>query len=113
MGALFKIAAALAVLTALLPATASAAYPGSPGKIAFERDGQVWTMNANGTGAVQLTNAADPSTQPKWSPDGTRIAYTREIDADHSEVRVMNANGTGDALVYGANQSFGPTWSPG
>ena len=46
-------------------------------KIAFtsDRDGdfEIWVMNANGTGAVQLThNSGYNDYNPAWSPDGTR-----------------------------------------
>ena len=42
------------------------------------RDGnfEIYTMNADGTGATRLTNNAADDTQPAWSPDGTRIAFT-------------------------------------
>src|SRR5688500_6242658 len=111
MGEFGKIATAAMLLVALLAGSASAAYPGTNGKIAFERDGQIWTINADGTGAVQLTSAAEASTEPQWSPDGSKIAYTSGTAAQR-EVRVMNADGTGDALVEGDNSASSPTWSP-
>ena len=84
---------------------AYAAYPGENGKLAFTRDGQVWTMNADGTGAVHLTHAGGAAGEPEWSPDGARIAYT----SDGSSVRVMNADGSGDAPVAAG---YSPTWFP-
>ena len=45
---------------------------------AYARGGQIWVMNADGTGCSQLTaspnrrNAEDPT----WSPDGTKILFT-------------------------------------
>ena len=102
--------ACLAVAALASPATAEAAYPGSNGKIAFSRDGQIWRMNADGTGPVQLTSAAAPSSEPEWSPDGAMIAYTRGTGANR-EVRVMNADGSADAQVAGP-QTYSPTWSP-
>jgi Tol biopolymer transport system component len=104
-----------AVITALLalPVAAQAAYPGGNGKVAFARAGQIWTINPNGSGATQLTTGASPSTEPEWSPDGTRIAYTRTTGGLR-ELRVMNGDGTGDHHVYGpgAQGAFSPTWSP-
>jgi Tol biopolymer transport system component len=106
-----RIATCALVLAALVvPASAHAAYPGANGKIAFSRDGQIWTMNADGTGETQLTSALSPSTEPEWSPDGTRIAYTRGTGQSR-EVRVMNANGTGDARVT-APWTYSPSWEP-
>jgi hypothetical protein len=109
MGASAKIAVAVVALATLLPASALAAYPGSNGKIAFERDGQIWTMNSDGTGEVQLTSASDPSTEPQWSPNGQRIVYRRTVGFE-PEVRVMNADGSGDVQVR--PDSGSPTWSP-
>ena len=51
-----KIAiAALIGAVVALPGAAHAAYPGANGKIAFERAGQIWTINPDGTGETQLT----------------------------------------------------------
>ena len=104
---------ALLVALASVPSPADAAYPGSNGKVAFVRANQIWTVNADGTGEIQLTSAAAPSFDPQWSPNGTRILYTRG-SIDGPEVRVMNANGTGDTQVSPPVQSgtVSPTWSP-
>jgi plastocyanin len=36
----------------------------------------IWAMNADGTGATQLTDTGADQF-PEWSPDGTKIAFTR------------------------------------
>ena len=44
----------------------------------FDSGGQLWYFSlATGT-AVQATSSPDPSGDPKFSPDGTRIAYVRK-----------------------------------
>jgi WD40-like Beta Propeller Repeat len=110
---------AVAVVVLALPASASAAYPGSNGKIAFVRDNQIWTIDANGAGEAQLTSDPAPSTEPEWSPDGKKILYTRIISCGmpctHREVRVINADGSGDTHVFGGPpepDAYSPTWSP-
>jgi hypothetical protein len=87
---------------------ARAAYPGQNGKLAFVRDGQIWTMNPDGTGEAQLTSGVEPASEPEWSPDGARILYARETDSG-PEVRVMNADGSSDSPVAAG---YSPTWFP-
>jgi len=72
---------------------------------------QVWTMNIDGTDAVQLTSGDDFSVHPDWSPDGTRIAFTRGSQAN--TVWVMNADGSNQTQISppGIWASF-PSWSP-
>jgi len=82
---------------ALLSAPAEAAFPGSNGKIVFRtnRDGnaEIYTMNADGTGRVNLTRNPAEDVDPRWSPDGTRIAFAS--DRTHIfQIYTMNADGT-------------------
>jgi len=44
--------------------------------IAFHEDGAIWVMNADGSGPRRLTHGCCAFT-PRWSPDGSKIAYTR------------------------------------
>ncbi len=69
----------LAVLSILLlaPATGDAAFPGANGKIAFERGGDIWTMEPDGTGQVNLDEhrrgRAQSSLVPGRQPDRVRL----------------------------------------
>lgn len=56
-----------------------AAYQWSPDSkhLLFDAQGQLWYYDlGTGTG-VQLTSSPDPSGDPKFSPDGKRLAYVR------------------------------------
>jgi Tol biopolymer transport system component len=58
----------------------------------------IYVMNADGSGIVQLTDGAPYfDTAPAWSPDGTLIAFSREIGGDHyvtGDIYVMRVDGT-------------------
>lgn len=49
-------------------------------KIAFLRDGQVWSMNPDGTDRKQLSHSAIDIEGFKFSPDGTKIILIKSID---------------------------------
>src|SRR5436309_1473813 len=86
---LFLVAACFVFVAA----PAQAAFPGKNGKIAFSYEGatlSVYTMNPDGTNNTALTSGADPA----WSPDGTKIVFSRNVDCcRNSEIYVMDADG--------------------
>ena len=69
----------------------------------------IWVMNADGTGVIQLTNNPQLEQHPVWSPNGQKIAFERG-----SDVWVMDANGANALnLTNGAGTlNRWPTWSP-
>ena len=97
---------------ALAPA-AHATFPGANGKIAFVRSGDIWTMNADGTGQVNLTNDAAVQGSPAWSPDGNKIAYDQAGPNSSFTLWTMLADGSNRTqanVVF--NQMVDPAWSP-
>lgn len=50
-------------------------------------------MNADGTGLTNLTNNGANNLDPAWSPDGTKIAFSSNVDGNN-EIFVMKANGS-------------------
>ncbi len=110
----------VAIIVLGLPVSADAAFPGQNGKIAFSsnRDGnaEIYSMNPDGSGIARLTNHPAPDRHPRWSPDGTMIAFSRG-----EAVYTMNADGTAQneiaVTIAGqgaslANSGTVPTWSP-
>jgi dipeptidase D len=97
----------------------SIAGPWSPDgtRIAYTTFGlttsDIWVMNADGSGQVNLTNTPDVDEGfPAWSPDGTHIAYTTRRDGNN-EIYVMRADGTNPARwTDNPADDFAPTWSP-
>lgn len=87
------------------------------GRIAFQsyRDGDadIYVMDANGSGVVQLTENDKLDWFPSWSPDGEHIAFASERDGDHAEIYVMKADGTGiERLTDDEQSNIQPVWSP-
>ena len=57
-----------------------AAYVWSPDskQLLFDSQGQLWLYNVDNGTAVQFTSAPEPSQDPKFSPDGSHLAYVRK-----------------------------------
>jgi ABC-type oligopeptide transport system substrate-binding subunit/Tol biopolymer transport system component len=67
---------------------------------------QLWTMNLDGTGASQLTNAPSSITHPRYSPDGNKIVYSRG-----NLLYVAKIDGTNETLVAPGGLDSAPDWS--
>ena len=94
------------------------------GKIAFISDraghGDVWTMNADGSDPLNLTQGRDCAS-PAWSPDGTQIAYIAGgeiwlVDADGSNPQQVTDDAVDKARLWWSEDGRSiyyvavPTW---
>jgi WD40 repeat protein len=71
----------------------------------------LWKMRADGQSPVRLTNTGPIESYPDWSPDGSRIVYSRE-DGD-TEIWVMRADGSNQTqLTDNSAADICPRWSP-
>jgi dipeptidyl-peptidase-4 len=57
-----------------------AAYLWAPDsqKLLFDSQGQLWLFSLDSSTAVQITSGSEGTVDPKFSPDGSRIAYVRK-----------------------------------
>jgi len=103
---------------------AKAAFPGTNGRIAFEgyrvfenttEAPEVITVSPDGTGMKQLTHASR-SSDPNFSPDGTKIAYSGTLNVSdlHEDIYVMARSGKGKKALTDTDDrsEWGPAWSP-
>ena len=108
---LLSVAVLSMALVAGSRADARTLLAANEGKIGFvsDRDSfntEIYVMNADGSGQTRLTRDAFAQ-DPTWSPDGTRIAFTK---ADFFIV-VMNADGSGQTRLN-SDSSDDLAWSP-
>ena len=76
-------------------------------------NGEVYAMDADGSGPRNLTQHPAKDVRPAWSPNGRRIAFVSRRDGN-AEVYVMNADGSGKRNLTRdrASDDDYPTWSP-
>ena len=64
------------------------------------------------TKVTNLTGTTVDEIEPKWSPDGSRIAYTVDDNSGVTRIFVMNADGTGLTRITDAPPAeYRPRWS--
>jgi TolB protein len=133
------LVACMAALVAASVKPADAAFPAENGAIAFVRGSegtteQIWRMRPDGTRQRMLyerplfttpdenstiVNPIRMESDPAWSPDGTKIAFTQEVvkgddyDETYNDLFLMDPDGSN--LVNLTNDGIydhGPSWYP-
>ncbi|MCI0416499.1 protein kinase [bacterium] len=76
------------------------------------RGGQsdIWVSLISGGNLVRITNDPNLESQPRWSPDGSRIAYSRLNDSGLWDIWIVSALGGTPRKIL--NNAAEVTWSP-
>jgi len=83
--------------------------PESGGNVGY---GDVYVMNADGSGKTKLTKSPDDELDPSWAPDGTKIAFSSDRDYDY-DIYIMDADGSDVAQVTNLPwDDYSPDWQP-
>ncbi len=100
------------VAAASVPAAARAAEEASTtgleGHFVFQvaSGGDIYTVNADGSDLTRLTTGMDPD----WSPDGSQVTLSRW--SEPWGIYTINADGSGEKLLFSSNVARAPVWSP-
>ena len=82
-------------------------------RIAFDLLGDIYTMPIGGGEATAIAEGMPWEMQPRWSPDGSKIAFTSDRGGGDN-IWIMNADGSDKQPV--TKEDFrllnNPTWSP-
>ncbi len=101
-------------VSALAAMPAYGTRPGKNGQIVFQKaGGRLWLVNSDGSGLTKLTTTKGhlDDGDPDWSPDGSKIAFTRCQRI--CQIWRINANGTGLGLLGLPGLDRGqPSYSP-
>jgi len=115
-GADVPAAISIAPTNASEPTVTQVALGVFEGTIAFRSNrtgnNEIYLMNGDGSGLINLTNDSSDDDLPAWSPDGTRIAFCTTRDGSY-EIYSMNADGSGPTnLSRNPLEDCGSSWSP-
>ncbi len=73
----------------------------------------VLAVAADGAGTTNLTRSDEQEYEAAWSPDGTRIAFTRASEDGEKDLYAMNSDGSGQARLPSTDlHELRPAWSP-
>jgi Tol biopolymer transport system component len=74
----------------------------------------IWVVPADGSApARRFTSGGGKDSTPRWSPDGTRLAFLSDRDGGKAQVYVLNVTGGEARQLSPMPEGAGaPVWSP-
>jgi Tol biopolymer transport system component/DNA-binding winged helix-turn-helix (wHTH) protein len=76
-------------------------------------EGSLWQSKVDGSDRHQLTFPPMQASMPRWSPDGTRIAFAAQEPGKPSKIYIAPAGGgSAEQVTAGEAGDSDPSWSP-
>jgi WD40 repeat protein len=76
-------------------------------------EGTLWRCRADGTQRLQLTAEPELAALPRWSPDGSQIAYVSMQPGKPGKISIVAADGgTSHEILPDSNSQIDVNWSP-
>ncbi len=91
----------------------NSAYPDwSPlgSQVAFSHNDDIFVINVDGSGEMNLTESEEQDGQPKFSPDGQQIAWISRI-GDNSFIYVMDVDGGNPQQITTGGEIYDLEWT--
>ncbi|BDS11451.1 TolB family protein [Aureispira anguillae] len=78
-----------------------------------ESNGEIYSMNTDGSNVLRLTNNSRPERFPSLSADGTKILF-EAIDNNYYQLFTINAGGSNETQLTNSNIAYSstPSWAP-
>ena len=80
--------------------------------VAFEYGGDLWTVPRSGGQARRLTSTPNAEIDPRFSPDGSRLAFTATVGGNTDVYVVPVAGGEPTRLTFHPGMDAARGWSP-
>ena len=84
----------------------------SDNQIVFVYGGDVWLVAKQGGTAIQLTNSPDEESYPRFSPDGSEVAYTASYNGNEDVFIVPATGGIPTRVTYQSHADRMVEWHP-
>ncbi|MGB5489972.1 MAG: hypothetical protein WBM76_04005, partial [Woeseiaceae bacterium] len=82
------------------------------GRVAIDLAGDIWVVPPGGGTAKSVTRKLKTAQRPRWSPDGSRIAY-QAVDQGSPGLFIYEfTSGQSSRISHGASFDMRPAWHP-
>lgn len=111
VGAVVVAVVAIATTSTALIRSTERRIPPAP-NVPQENDYDLYTMAADGSNVIRVTENPHDESQPTWSPDGSRLAFVRYDEPGRAHIFMTDPGNPEIQLTFGDTVDETPAWSP-